>query len=158
MRNCLCRVAYFKTTEIRENRRADKSQSHPARVVAGDRKRDVCLLEVSGLWAIPAETRKAAEMKIAEQVYAVGAPKGLDFSISGGLVSQLRGEDAEGNALVGSAPLIQTDTAISPGSSGGGLFDAQGKLVGLTTFAYRDSEGLNFAVPIEWALELVPAE
>ena len=146
-------IAVFKG----ENRRADKSQSHPARVVAGDRKRDVCLLEVAGLWAIPAETRKAAEMKIAEQVYAVGAPKGLDFSISGGLVSQLRGEDAEGNALVGSAPLIQTDTAISPGSSGGGLFDAQGKLVGLTTFGYRDSEGLNFAVPIEWALELVPA-
>ena len=146
-------IAVFKG----ENRRADKSQSHPARVVAGDRKRDVCLLEVSGLWAIPAETRKAAEMKIAEQVYAVGAPKGLDFSISGGLVSQLRGEDAEGNALVGSAPLIQTDTAISPGSSGGGLFDAQGKLVGLTTFAYRDSEGLNFAVPIEWAMELIPA-
>ena len=145
-------IAVFKG----ENRRADKSQSHPARVVAGDRKRDVCLLEVSGLWAIPAETRKAAEMKIAEQVYAVGAPKGLDFSISGGLVSQLRGEDAEGNALVGSAPLIQTDTAISPGSSGGGLFDAQGRLVGLTTFAYRDSEGLNFAVPIEWALELIP--
>ena len=146
-------IAVFKG----ENRRADKSQSHPARVVAGDRKRDVCLLEVSGLWAIPAETRKAAEMKIAEQVYAVGAPKGLDFSISGGLVSQLRGEDAEGNALAGSAPLIQTDTAISPGSSGGGLFDAQGRLVGLTTFAYRDSEGLNFAVPIEWAMELIPA-
>ena len=145
-------IAVFKG----ENRRADKSQSHPARVVAGDRKRDVCLLEVAGLWAIPAETRKAAEMKIAEQVYAVGAPKGLDFSISGGLVSQLRGEDAEGNALVGSAPLIQTDTAISPGSSGGGLFDAQGKLVGLTTFGYRDSEGLNFAVPIEWAMELIP--
>ena len=146
-------IAVFKG----ENRRADKSQSHPARVVAGDRQRDVCLLEVSGLWAIPAETRKAAEMKIAEQVYAVGAPKGLDFSISGGLVSQLRGEDAEGNPLAGSAPLIQTDTAISPGSSGGGLFDAQGKLVGLTTFGYRDSEGLNFAVPIEWAMELVPA-
>ena len=146
-------IAVFKG----ENRRADKSQSHPARVVAGDRQRDVCLLEVPGLWAIPAETRKAAEMKIAEQVYAVGAPKGLDFSISGGLVSQLRGEDAEGNALVGAAPLIQTDTAISPGSSGGGLFDAQGRLVGLTTFAYRDSEGLNFAVPIEWAMELIPA-
>ena len=118
--------------------------------MAGDRQRDVCILAVEGLWAIPAETRNAAEMQIAEQVYAVGAPRGLDFSISGGLVSQLREE--EGSA----SPLIQTDTAISPGSSGGGLFDAKGKLVGLTTFGYRDSEGLNFAVPIEWALELIP--
>ena len=132
-----------------ENRRADKSKSYPARVIAGDRQRDVCLLAAEGLWAIPAETRNAAEMQIAEQVYAVGAPRGLDFSISGGLVSQLREE--EGSA----SPLIQTDTAISPGSSGGGLFDAKGKLVGLTTFGYRDSEGLNFAVPIEWALELI---
>lgn len=106
--------------------------------------------KISGLWAIPAETRNAAEMLIAEQVYAVGAPRGLDFSISGGLVSQLREE--AGSA----APLIQTDTAISPGSSGGGLFDTKGRLVGLTTFGYRDSEGLNFAVPIEWALELIP--
>ena len=133
-----------------ENRRADKSKSYPARVIARGRQRDVCLLAVEGLWATSVETRNAAEMKIAEQVYAVGAPRGLDFSISGGLVSQLREE--EGSA----SPLIQTDTAISPGSSGGGLFDAKGKLVGLTTFGYRDSEGLNFAVPIEWALELIP--
>ena len=139
-----------------ENRRADKSKSYPARVIAGDRKRDVCLLAAEELWAIPAEARNAAEMRIAEQVYAVGAPRGLDFSISGGLVSQLREEDEEGRKLSGNAPLIQTDTAISPGSSGGGLFDAKGKLVGLTTFGYRDSEGLNFAVPIEWALELIP--
>ena len=139
-----------------ENRRAEKSKSYPARVIAGDRRRDVCLLAVEGLWAIPAETRNATEMRIAEQVYAVGAPRGLDFSISGGLVSQLREEDEEGRKLSGNAPLIQTDTAISPGSSGGGLFDAKGKLVGLTTFGYRDSEGLNFAVPIEWALELIP--
>ena len=139
-----------------ENRRADKSKSYPARVIAGNRQRDVCLLAAEGLWAIPAEARNAAEMRIAEQVYAVGAPRGLDFSISGGLVSQLREEDEEGRQLSGNAPLIQTDTAISPGSSGGGLFDAKGKLVGLTTFGYRDSEGLNFAVPIEWALELIP--
>ena len=133
-----------------ENRRADKSKSYPARVIAGDRQRDVCLLVADRLWTIPAETRNAAEMRIAEQVYAVGAPRGLDFSISGGLVSQLREEEGS------TSPLIQTDTAISPGSSGGGLFDAKGKLVGLTTFGYRDSEGLNFAVPIEWALELIP--
>ena len=139
-----------------ENRRADKGKSYLGRVIVGDRQRDVCLLAVEGLWAIPSETRNAAEMQIAEQVYAVGAPRGLDFSISGGLVSQLREEDEEGRKLSGNAPLIQTDTAISPGSSGGGLFDAKGKLVGLTTFGYRDSEGLNFAVPIEWALELIP--
>ena len=155
-----CHVTDAATSSIAaykgENRRADKSKSYPARVIAGDRKRDVCILEVEGLWAIPAETRNAAEMQIAEQVYAVGAPRGLDFSISGGLVSQLREEDEEGHKLSGNAPLIQTDTAISPGSSGGGLFDAKGKLVGLTTFGYRDSEGLNFAVPIEWALELIP--
>ena len=94
---------------------------------------------------IPAETRNAAET-IAEYIRG-GAPRGLDFSISGGLVSQLREEEGS------TSPLIQTDTAISPGV-GGGLFDAKGKLV--DHFGYFDSEGLNFAVPIEWALELIP--
>jgi S1-C subfamily serine protease len=42
--------------------------------------------------------------------------------------------------------MIQTTAPISPGSSGGGLFDAQGSLVGITTMVRRDSQNLNFAI------------
>ena len=65
-----------------------------------------------------------------EPVYAVGAPQGLELSLSEGIVSQLRG---------GPPPLIQTTVAISEGSSGGGLFNAEAELVGITTFYLKDS-------------------
>ena len=147
-----CHVVDESPSDIRvykgENRRAVRDAPYSAEVVSEDRERDVCILSVSGLWAIPAKIRSAEELEIGEAVYAVGTPKGLDFSISNGIVSQLReGED-------GKAPLIQTSAAISPGSSGGGLFDSQGRLVGLTTWKIREGENLNFAIPVDWALEL----
>ena len=67
----------------------------------------------------------------------------MEFSISGGIVSQLR-------SLGGSPPLIQTDASISEGSSGGGLFDGEGNLVGITSFYYKKGQNLNFAIPSEW--------
>ena len=147
-----CHVVDESPNDIRvykgENRRAVRDAPHSAEIVSGDRERDVCILSVSGLWGIPAKIRSAAELEIGEAVYAVGAPKGLDFSISNGIVSQLREEAGE------NAPLIQTNAAISPGSSGGGLFDSEGRLVGLTTWKIHEGENLNFAIPIEWALEL----
>ena len=67
---------------------------------------------------IPANIRRADTLKVGENVYAIGAPKGLEYSMSAGIVSQLRGDGGE-------APIIQTDAAISPGSSGGGLLTAK---------------------------------
>jgi regulator of sirC expression with transglutaminase-like and TPR domain len=113
----------------------------PATVKAGDPKKDLCLLAAPGLRAQPARLGKAARLKVGEPVYAVGAPQGLELSLSEGIVSQLRG---------GPPPIIQTTVAISPGSSGGGLFNADGELVGITTSYLKDSQSLNFAVPVEW--------
>jgi tetratricopeptide (TPR) repeat protein len=82
---------------------------------------------------------------VGEPVYAVGAPQGLELSLSEGIVSQLRG---------GPPPLIQTTVAISGGSSGGGLFNAEAELVGITTFYLKDAQSLNFALPVEWIAEV----
>ncbi len=79
-----------------------------------------------------------------EPVYAVGAPEGLELPLSEGIVSQLRG---------GPPPLIQTTVAISPGSSGGGLFNTEGELVGITTFYLKEGQNLNFALPVELIAE-----
>ena len=51
-------------------------------------------------------------------------------------------------------PIIQTDAAISGGSSGGGLFDGDGRLVGITSFVAREGQNLNFALPAEWIRDL----
>ena len=123
-----------------------------ASLLARNDVRDVCLLFVEELPAPPAAQAvrlgAAKALSVGEEVYAVGAPAGLELSLSRGIVSQLRG--AFGKR---SAPLVQTDAAISPGSSGGGLFNQAGELVGITTFKWR-GESLNFALPVEWIEEL----
>ena len=123
-----------------------------ASLLARNDERDLCLLFVDELPAPPAAQAvrlgAAKALSVGEEVYAVGAPAGLELSLSRGIVSQLRG--AFGKR---SAPLVQTDAAISPGSSGGGLFNQVGELVGLTTFKWR-GESLNFALPAEWIEEL----
>ena len=123
-----------------------------ASLLARNDERDVCLLFVEELPAPPAAQAvrlgAAKALSVGEEVYAVGAPAGLELSLSRGIVSQLRG--AFGKR---SAPLVQTDSAISPGSSGGGLFNQAGELVGITTFKWR-GESLNFALPAEWIEEL----
>lgn len=115
--------------------------------------KDLCLLktyQVIGqphqLLGQPARLGAGSKLMVGESVFAIGAPRGLDLSMSDGIVSQLRG-DAR-------APIIQTTAPISPGSSGGGLFDSEGRLVGVTTFYVEGGQNLNFALPVEWLDEL----
>ena len=123
-----------------------------AEILTRDDERDLCLLfmdELSAHPAAPIATMGTAKgLTVGEDVYAVGAPEGLELSLSRGVVSQLRRKQEKF-----SAPLIQTDAAISPGSSGGGLFNEKGELVGITTFKWR-GENLNFAIPVEWVENL----
>ena len=77
-----------------------------------------------------------------EPVYAVGAPQGLELSLSEGIVSQLRG---------GPPPLIQTTVAISQGSSGGGLFNAEGSWWALPPSAEAKSLSLRSATVAHFA-------
>ncbi len=128
------------------DRRADPDTPFSAAIRRSDEDRDFCLLDVNGLWGVPAAVRRYDTLKVGEDVYGLGAPQGLDLSLSDGLVSQLR--EVRGNRV------IQTNAAVSPGSSGGGLFDNEGNLVGITTFGLTgDAENINFAIPSDLALE-----
>ncbi|MGA7699735.1 MAG: trypsin-like peptidase domain-containing protein [Thermoguttaceae bacterium] len=80
------------------------------------------------------------EPPVGQKVYAIGSPKGLEASLSEGIISGRR-EVAEGIWH------LQTTTPISPGSSGGPLLDSTGQVVGVTTAALRGGQNLNFAVP-----------
>ena len=126
-----------------------------ARLVVRDEARDLCILSVAELAdppaAPPVRLGSARALSVGEEVYAVGAPQGLTLSLSRGIVSQLRGDHGKR-----AAPIVQTDAAVSPGSSGGGLFNGEGELVGITTFKHAGaaSEGLSFATPAEWVREL----
>ena len=127
------------------DRRALTDSAFAASVRRRDTERDFCLLDVAGLWGIPAGIRAYGSLKVGEDVYALGAPQGLDLSLSAGVISQLR----QGRAV----RYIQTDAAISPGSSGGGLFDSNANLIGILTakIASENVEGIGFAIPADLA-------
>jgi len=120
----------------------------PATLYAEDGDKDICILDAKGITGKPVQLGKAASLKVGVPVYAVGAPMGLELSLSDGIVAQLRG---------GPPPFIQTTAAISSGSSGGGLFDGEGRLVGLTTLYLEGGQSLNFAIPVEWIGEVKPS-
>ncbi|WP_324780942.1 tetratricopeptide repeat protein [Thiobacillus sedimenti] len=117
-----------------------------ANLQRSDLSRDLCVLSVPGLSAKPVTLRKRADLKVGESVYAVGNPLGLELTVSSGLVSALPQAEHD-SRLYTSAPL-------SPGSSGGGLFDGQGRLVGLTASIFSYGQNFNIALPTDWLEEL----
>jgi len=118
-----------------------------ATLYAEDQDKDICILDAKSITGKPAQLGKATSLKVGVPVYAVGAPQGLELSLSDGIVAQLRGVPP---------PFIQTTAAVSPGSSGGGLFDGEGRLVGLITLYIEGGQNLNFAMPVEWISEIKP--
>lgn len=96
---------------------------------------DIALLEVVGVEGIPLSIASVLP-NIGSDVIAIGAPSGLQFSVSRGIVSAIR----EGGNI------IQTDAAVNPGNSGGPLLDQRGCVVGMNTFIMKQTEGINFAL------------
>jgi len=108
-----------------------------AEIVYSDVKRDIAIMSTS--YGIKPARLSSRLPEVGEQVFAIGAPRGLTQTLSNGLVSGVRSD--------GGARLIQTNAPITHGSSGGGLFDSKGRLLGITTFGHAEGE-LNFAIPI----------
>jgi S1-C subfamily serine protease len=126
--------------------------------VAFDRGRDLAILSLAaGNDKFPAITLAANPPRKAERVVALGAPLGLSFSASEGIVSAVR-TGKEMQELLGAttssdddgfepdANWIQTTAAISKGNSGGPLINMRGELIGLNTWRLVDGQSLNFAI------------
>lgn len=111
--------------------------------VDGDPKADFCVLRTQGLPAVPTAFAALSGVSPGQRVYSIGSPRGLELTIADGLISGLRNRSGV------PMPMIQTSAAISPGSSGGGLFDEHGRVIGITTSQLGESQNLNFALPIE---------
>ncbi len=126
----------------------------PAKLEAFDIKHDLALLRVSEIDLPRVSLRPSTAVNVGERVYAVGAPHGLELSLSDGLVAALRSTDSSTPPKTDAPSRIQTTAPVSPGSSGGGLFDAQGRLIGIITFTSVGGQNLNFAHPTEWINEL----
>ena len=118
---------------VHEGRRAK------AKLVAADDDSDRCVIKTEASLLPVGGVRSLDSLAVGERVFAIGAPLSLELTLSEGLVSGIRREPARN--------LVQTSAALSPGSSGGGLFDERGNLVGITTLAsINGAQNLNFAI------------
>ena len=110
---------------------------------------DVAVLTLASSPDAPPLEFSDADPRVGDPVVAIGAPFGLQGSLSTGIVSGLRRQidSPNGFAITG---VIQTDAALNPGNSGGPLLDMSGRVVGVATQIATDSgrnEGIGFAVP-----------
>lgn len=106
----------------------------------------------------PVPLGSSGDLKVGQKVFAIGNPFGLDYTLTGGLVSALDRSLTEENGTT-IEHLIQTDAAINPGNSGGPLLDSAGRLIGINTAIYSPSgayAGIGFAVPVDTVNRVVP--
>ncbi|HVR50944.1 MAG TPA: trypsin-like peptidase domain-containing protein, partial [Pseudorhodoferax sp.] len=108
---------------------------------------DLCLLAAPGLAAPPVVLRPSQELAIGEPVYAVGNPLGFGLAVSSGLLASRQAGEPHAR-LAATAP-------VSPGSSGGGLFDREARLLGLTTAILGTGQSLSLVLPAEAVAELL---
>lgn len=106
----------------------------------------------------PVPIGTSRDLKVGQKAFAIGNPFGLDYTLTGGLISALdRSLREENGNLI--RHLIQTDAAINPGNSGGPLLDSAGRLIGINTAIYSPSgayAGIGFAVPVDTVNRVVP--
>ena len=127
--------------------------SYDAAIVGTDKKNDIAIIKIDAKDLTPAVVGDSETLTVGSEVIAIGNPLGeLRGTATAGIISATnRTIEVEGQAMT----LIQTDAAISPGNSGGGLFDATGKLIGIVNAKVSDSraEGLGFAIPVNSVLD-----
>ena len=114
----------------------------PARAQAADVEHDLCVLDVPLLEGDPVPIAAAVDLKVGQSVLAMGYTGGVGMQLSEGAVVAL-------HRWSGSS-IIQSSNWFSSGASGGGLFDAQGTLVGILTFRLRGGAAHYFAAPADW--------
>ena len=120
-------------------------------VVAVDKAQDLALLKVKASNLRCLELGAAERPPVGTRVFAIGHPRGVkNITLSEGLVSSVGGV-----ALGGDVASIQTTAPVSPGSSGGPLVTADGKVVGVIAAGRPDAQNLNYAVPVSLVHDLV---
>jgi S1-C subfamily serine protease len=132
-----------------------------ATLVGASPEHDLAVLKIGGAGFIapprvPIGT--SGDLQVGQNVFAIGNPFGLDWTLTKGIVSALdRSLPNEGGPDI--RHLIQTDAAINPGNSGGPLLDSAGRLIGINTAIYSPSgasAGISFAVPVDTVMRVVP--
>lgn len=134
-------------------RTSDKTE-YEAELIGSDSKSDIAVLKVEATGLTPAVVGNSDNLVVGEFTLAVGNPMGtLGGTVTNGIISALnRDITVQGQTM----NLLQTNAAVSPGNSGGGLFNEKGELIGIVNAksAEEGAEGLGFAIPVNTAMEV----
>ena len=132
--------------------------TYEATVIGSDEDYDIGVIKVEATGLRPVIVGNSEKLNVGDRVLAIGNPLGeLTFSQTGGMVSSVnRAINVDGTPF----NMIQTDTSVNPGNSGGPLFNSYGEVVGIVTAKYSiysDSvvEGLGFAIPINDVMAMI---
>ena len=133
-------------------------KDYTATVVGEDSTSDIAVIKIDADGLTPAIVGDSDKLTVGDGVVAVGNPLGeLGGTVTSGIVSALnRSVTIQGSSSVNTMSLIQMDASVSPGNSGGGLFNMNGELVGIVNAKSSDSdaEGLGFAIPVNDAIKV----
>jgi hypothetical protein len=111
-------------------------------LISSDPDNDLAFLKIEAVDLPTVPLGNSNEVQVGEEVLLVGAPKGLEQTVSNGLISGIRIDNG--------VRVLQTSAAASPGSSGGPLLNRRGEAVGVMSFKIVNGENLNFAIPINY--------
>jgi S1-C subfamily serine protease len=120
----------------------------PLSVLATDERHDLAVVQIAGLDLPVLELGDSDVLTVGEPLVIVGSPRGLEGTVTAGILSSVR-DSGEGFKV------LQTDAAVNLGNSGGPLVNNKGQAIGVVSFKLRSAEGLNFAVPINYVSELL---
>ena len=133
-------------------------KDYTATLVGEDTTSDIAVIKIDADGLTPATVGNSDSLKVGQSVMAVGNPLGeLGGTVTGGMISALnRSVTIQGANSTNTMSLIQMDASVSPGNSGGGLFNMNGELIGLVNAksSSSDAEGLGFAIPINDAIKV----
>jgi S1-C subfamily serine protease len=130
--NCHVVADMVRVTLVRD--RTEIAADLVSKNVVGDR----CVLRTATRLPKWVRARPYDNIRVGERAFTIGTPRGFELTVAEGIVSSKRVLDGR--------RYVQTSAPVSPGSSGGGLFDSEGQLLGITTFLIRDAQNLNFAI------------
>jgi serine protease Do len=125
---------------------ANPQRVYEAKLVGTTRYADLAVIKIDAKDLPYIPLPEAYSIRLGQTVIAIGAPQGLDHTVTKGIISAVGRQPEADRPMV----YVQTDAPINPGNSGGPLVDRNGHLVGINTFIYTSgggSEGLGFAIP-----------
>lgn len=139
---------------IAKVRSSRSRQLYQGKVIWGNKENDLAIIKINASKKLqPVEFDSSSETKIGERVFAIGNPFGFEHTLTLGILSgKQRTVSTDNHEYV---DVLQTDTALNPGNSGGPLFNSKGKVIGMNAIIIQSYQNMGFSIPSDTFLPYI---